>query len=307
MTSPILDEDVMVQALQMPTVANMVESVMRLRTGAGMLIVDAYDRKADRDHFLAALGAAVSLLDAVAKHDAMITVKRFDSENGLLTRADIEVTLDSLHKMIAQSVEQCQNGGAAAAVPAGRGQGPLNVPIDQFLEQPIETGIVTATVSEPTELTPEGRAGGQGARQATGRFAGRTLAQLAREIAQDIGDAAGHPEQAQADPAQYEFLEKHNRFFGARLRPRSTTGRASSPPKCGSGSRRKPRSNSKCLSSPTAWARKPKNSETLLKHLRRLQELLVSTVLQQELSPLERDTQLISILVPIPVLSSAKT
>ena len=94
------------------------------------------------------------------------------------------------------------------------------------------------------------------------------------------------------------------RSSAASSRTRSETGRASRAPKSGSGCKRKQRSNSKCRSSQIAWATQPKNSETLLRQLSFLQGLLVSMLHQQGLPPLERDTRLLSILVPIPALSS---
>lgn len=107
MTSPVVDEDVMVQCLTMPEAAEVTDSVTRIRTGATMLIVDAFDRKVTRDQFLAAIGAAVHLIDAVGKHEMMANVKSFKDAKGEVTNVDIEVALQSILQNIEMGTEQC--------------------------------------------------------------------------------------------------------------------------------------------------------------------------------------------------------
>lgn len=101
----------------------------------------------------------------------------------------------------------------------------------EFLETPIDTGFVTATVnpSEPPsasaapseevekELSNEEI---QAAKALVGPpdISTVALAQLAREIAQDIGLLPTILQKYKITQAQYEFLEKHNRFFRSTLR-----------------------------------------------------------------------------------------
>ncbi len=107
MTSPVIDEDVMMQALQLPTSEELAVTASRLRTGASMLLLDAFDRDVTRDQFLAAIGAAASLIDAVGKHEIMLSVKTFEKGHGVVTKADIEVALGSIKQMIEVGVDQC--------------------------------------------------------------------------------------------------------------------------------------------------------------------------------------------------------
>jgi hypothetical protein len=107
MSTPVIDEDVMLQALQMPGAEELSVTAVRLRTGASMLILDAFDRKVTRDQFIAALGAAVSLIDAVSRHEMMVSVKRFEQDKRGVTNADIEVALGSIKQMIEVGVDQC--------------------------------------------------------------------------------------------------------------------------------------------------------------------------------------------------------
>lgn len=91
----------------------------------------------------------------------------------------------------------------------------------EFIDEPVETGIVTATVtasgSEPGSvsenvMTPEAI---QAAKALVNLpdISAVALAQLAREIAQDIGMLPAILQRHKLTQAQYEFLEKHNRFF----------------------------------------------------------------------------------------------
>lgn len=107
MSDPVIDEDVMMQALQMPGDDELATTATRLRTGAAMLILDAFDRGVTRDQFLAALGAATTLIDAVGRHEIMLATKRFDAEKGVVTKVDVEVALDGIKKIIESGVDQC--------------------------------------------------------------------------------------------------------------------------------------------------------------------------------------------------------
>lgn len=100
MASPLIDEDVMVQALK-------TSGGEHVRSGASMLLVDAFDRKATRDQFLAALGAVVGLLDAVSKHELMLNVKRFHDLKGGISLVDIEVTMHSIQEQMEMGCQQC--------------------------------------------------------------------------------------------------------------------------------------------------------------------------------------------------------
>lgn len=100
MTSPVIDENVMMQALKS-------EGGNDIRTGATMLLLDAFDRKITRDQFIAALGAVVSLIDGVGKQEMMINVKEFFQNKGSVTAADIEVAMHSCQQIIEANVDQC--------------------------------------------------------------------------------------------------------------------------------------------------------------------------------------------------------
>lgn len=107
MTSPTIDEDVMMQVLQIPDAEELAVTAQRLRTGASMLILDAFDRKVTREQFIASLGAAVSLIDAASRHEMMTSVKQFEQDKGIVTKVDIEVALGSIKKMIEVGADQC--------------------------------------------------------------------------------------------------------------------------------------------------------------------------------------------------------
>jgi hydroxypyruvate isomerase len=107
MTSPTIDEDVMMEALKLPTAEELPTSAQRLRSGASMLILDAFDRKVTRDQFLAALGAGVSLIDAIGRHQMLLNVKAFHQDKGVVTNVDIETALHSITQIIETGVSQC--------------------------------------------------------------------------------------------------------------------------------------------------------------------------------------------------------
>ena len=64
MPSPKLDENMMIEALKQPA---SFDSLRALQTGAFMLIVDAYDRKATRDQMIAAISTSTTLLTELGK------------------------------------------------------------------------------------------------------------------------------------------------------------------------------------------------------------------------------------------------
>lgn len=105
MVSPLIDENVMVQYLQLAE--KDAPAAERLRSGAAMLLIDAFDRDITRDQFLAALGAAVQLIDAAAKHEMMTNVKAFQDTKGAVSNVDIEVTLHSVRQIMDVSCAQC--------------------------------------------------------------------------------------------------------------------------------------------------------------------------------------------------------
>jgi hypothetical protein len=107
MTSPVINEDVMMQALQMPDPEELAVTATRLRAGANLLLLDAFDRGVTRDQFIAALGATTSLVDAVGRHEMMASVKSFEQRKGVVTKVDIEVALSSIKQMIEVGVDQC--------------------------------------------------------------------------------------------------------------------------------------------------------------------------------------------------------
>lgn len=107
MTSPVIDENVMIEALQLTQPQPLSEQAKRLRTGAALLMLDAYDRKLTRDQFIAALGAAVDLVDMLGRYEAFNNVKAFEIEKGCVTKADLEVALATSTDKIAVCSEQC--------------------------------------------------------------------------------------------------------------------------------------------------------------------------------------------------------
>lgn len=64
MSSPKLDENHMMAALRAPVT---LETLRLLQTGAFMLILDAYDRKATRENMITAVSAATTLLTQLGK------------------------------------------------------------------------------------------------------------------------------------------------------------------------------------------------------------------------------------------------
>lgn len=100
MTSPVIDEAVMLEALSTP-------GGTHVRSGATMLVLDAYDRKVTRDQFIATLGAVVTLLDAVSKQEMMLNVKDFYKDKGAVTAADIEMALLTTNEALNVGCAQC--------------------------------------------------------------------------------------------------------------------------------------------------------------------------------------------------------
>lgn len=107
MTSPVIDETVMLQALKVPTPGHMSENTLRLRTGATLLLLDAFDRRVTRDQFIAALGAATELTDMLGRFETMLNVKAFLADKGAVTAADVEVTLARVTTKIGIATAQC--------------------------------------------------------------------------------------------------------------------------------------------------------------------------------------------------------
>lgn len=107
MTSPVIDEEVMLEALQKTAPEQLSQNTMRLRTGAAMLLLDAYDRKITRDQFIAALGAAHELTDMLGRYEIMLNVKKYDQEKGAITKVDIETTLKKVADKIGVLTTQC--------------------------------------------------------------------------------------------------------------------------------------------------------------------------------------------------------
>lgn len=107
MASPVIDENVMLKALKAPEPEQLSKNTFRLRTGATLLLLDAFDRKVTRDQFIAALGATVELTDMLGRYEVMLNVRAFEQAHGGVTKADIEVTLARVVDKIAAVTEQC--------------------------------------------------------------------------------------------------------------------------------------------------------------------------------------------------------
>jgi hypothetical protein len=107
MVSPVIDEDVMIDTLKQIEPEKLPENTMRLRTGASLLLLDAYDRKVTRDQFIAALGSSLDLVDMLGRFEMMNNVKSFREQAGRVTGADIEVTLASVTSKVNMYTDQC--------------------------------------------------------------------------------------------------------------------------------------------------------------------------------------------------------
>jgi hypothetical protein len=107
MSSPVLNENIMLEALKQSPPEALGENARRLRTGAVMLLLDAFDRKVTRDQFIAALGSATELIDMLGRFEIASNVKEFEATSGRVTKADIEVMIDRVTKQIAEFTAQC--------------------------------------------------------------------------------------------------------------------------------------------------------------------------------------------------------
>lgn len=107
MTSPIIDEDVMMEALKAAPPTAIAEHAGRLRSGAALLLLDAFDRQVTRDQFMAIMGAAIELVDNVGRFQMVHNVKTFMQETGKVGMPDLEVTLTSLVTSVGNCTAQC--------------------------------------------------------------------------------------------------------------------------------------------------------------------------------------------------------
>lgn len=87
----------------------------------------------------------------------------------------------------------------------------MSEPFDQFTDEPVETGF-TVAVTDSDGLTP---AAVQAAKALVNlpELSPVALAQIARDIAQDIAQLPAILAKHKLTRPQYEFLEKHNKFF----------------------------------------------------------------------------------------------
>lgn len=111
MASSLIREDIMVDMLSNSLEGEGCdeEARYRLRSGAAMMMIDAYDRKATRDSFVDCITAALHLCDAVGQFNSMENVKQFFTERGVITHGDLDTTLDVLRKRIDTCVTRCEN------------------------------------------------------------------------------------------------------------------------------------------------------------------------------------------------------
>lgn len=107
MVSPILDETAIKAALEKPPRPLIETNAQRLRTGAFLMALDAYDRRADRDAVVAALEAALNLATSLGMYNMMAGVKRYHQKNGGVSLADMERTFESLGPQVQQHAQQC--------------------------------------------------------------------------------------------------------------------------------------------------------------------------------------------------------
>lgn len=107
MVSPLIDEDVMFAALKPTATEQLGENAARLRAGASLLMLDAYDRNVTRDQFIATMIPAVAFLDMLSKFEMMNSVKKFELNHGCVTKADIETSLGEIVSHLSTCLQQC--------------------------------------------------------------------------------------------------------------------------------------------------------------------------------------------------------
>jgi hypothetical protein len=107
MTSPVIDEEIMIDLLKPVPADQIGQNAVRLRTGATLLLLDAFDRKVTRDQFIAAMGSVVEIIDMLGRYEAFSNVKEFEADKGRVTKVDIEVAIAGTVEKIAVHTEQC--------------------------------------------------------------------------------------------------------------------------------------------------------------------------------------------------------
>ena len=90
MTSPVIDEDIMVRALAPPDRTDIELTLQRLRTAALLLMVDGHDRKTTRQSYQEICGAAISLCDTCARLEMARNVKAAFDKYGSITESALE-------------------------------------------------------------------------------------------------------------------------------------------------------------------------------------------------------------------------
>lgn len=105
-TDPIINEDMIIEALDCTLTS---ETIQQVQSGAFMLVLDAWDRKVTRDQFIAAVGAAQALVDAVARVSLMSNVKRCHAGKGGISDVDIETAAHGCMEMAKKSNLECVN------------------------------------------------------------------------------------------------------------------------------------------------------------------------------------------------------
>lgn len=102
MTSPILDEAVIIDALEH------CDNEMKHGSGLLMLLVDAYDREITRDQFIASVSSAISCADNIGRHSLVCGIKKFLIANSYtISPADIETAVAQTSDLLKRSTADC--------------------------------------------------------------------------------------------------------------------------------------------------------------------------------------------------------
>lgn len=104
MTSPIVDENM---AIHLLTLGHSHDTANAIGTGAFLLLMDAWDRNATRDQFMAAVGAAIMTADRVGRASIAKAVRHFMQSNGDISLVDVEVMVEGTEKLLKEATAEC--------------------------------------------------------------------------------------------------------------------------------------------------------------------------------------------------------
>lgn len=108
MSSPVIDETMMIHLL---TLGHSHDTANAIGTGAFLLIMDAWDRNATRDQFMAAVGAAIMTGDRVGRASIAKAVRHFLQANGQISLVDVETMVTGTETLLKEAVAECTKMG----------------------------------------------------------------------------------------------------------------------------------------------------------------------------------------------------